>query len=207
MVWNLVSVSPVAVGCSSQPENPGRIFRKGFLAPCARIPEGMPGSPDSGQQERTETMPTAGKQNKETAWPRRPALLCDIRGLVVTFQAFKEAWAEEEQPWDLQGTVPRARSASFWGPSGSSFLSIPPPTYPHPVTWVSLAPFHASSSWAPGHPWWSWTTHVTVSMRTGQTGLRTSLPTPTPGRRTSPVGPVAPALPGSPLAPGDPAAP
>lgn len=43
-------------------------------------------------------MPTAGRQNKETAWLRCPALLFDVRGLVVAFKAFKEPWAEEEQP-------------------------------------------------------------------------------------------------------------
>lgn len=71
-------------------------------------------------------MPTTGKQNKETAWPRCPALPFDIRGLVMTFKA--------------------------------------PTHLPNPVTCVSLASFHASGSWTPRPPWWSWTTHVTVSI-------------------------------------------
>ena len=38
------------------------------------------------------------------------------------------------------------------------------------LTCVPLASFHTFDSWPPGHPWWSWTTDTTESVRAGLGG-------------------------------------
>lgn len=79
----------------------------------------------------------------------------------MVFEAFQGLWAEEEQPLVLKGQSTGDPLPSSGGASGSQpspcpswMPSNPAHHLPTPsVTCVSLASFHACSSWIPGSPW------------------------------------------------------
>lgn len=118
-------------------------------------------------------MSTAGSQTNEIVWPRCPALFFEIGGLAMASRPFGNPGHRKNslRAFRDQSTGDDLPHSGGLSRSQSSSLSIHDtqkphlPTDPHPVTCVSLASFHACSSWNPGTPWSSWTTDAMVGVR------------------------------------------